>query len=137
MVDSSKVEDLGRLYRLCSGIETGLPCLKRALKDSITRQGKDINRLSLVVDEADEEQAEEGDAKKKGRIAKIKSANTGASKWVQDVLNLKDKFETIWKNCWQSDREMESSINEVGDTRNLRALSVYLVLEGVCGLCEP
>lgn len=123
MVDSLKVEDLACLYRLCSGIATGLPCLKRALKNSITRQGKEINRLSIVVDEADEEQpgAEEGDAKRKGRIAKIKLANTGASKWVQEVLNLKDKFDTIWKTCWKCDREIESSMNEVGDKRKLSA----------------
>lgn len=123
MVDLLKVEDLACLYRLCSGIVTGLPCLRRALKDTITRRGKDINRLSVVVDEVDEEQVgvEEGDAKRKGRIAKIKSANIGASKWVQEVLNLKDKFDTIWKNCWQCDREIESSMNEVGDKRKLRA----------------
>ncbi|KAK2463401.1 hypothetical protein APHAL10511_004487 [Amanita phalloides] len=114
MVDSSRTDDLARLYRLCSGIQTGLPCLKRALKDSITKQGKEINRLSLIVDEAEEDQAaaDEGDARRKGKIAKIKSANAGASKWVQDVLDLKDRFDIIWKTCWQSDREIESAMNE-------------------------
>lgn len=135
MVDASKVEDLARLYRLCSGIQTGLPCLKRALKASISRRGKEINRLSVVVDEVEEDQAgaDEGDAKRKGRIAKIKSANTGASRWVQDVLDLKDRFETIWKNCWQSDREIESSINEVGDTEKLVCHRFTLCLKAFSG----
>jgi len=134
MVDASKVEDLARLYRLCSGIQTGLPYLKRALKDSISRRGKEINRLSLAVDEAEEDQAgDEGDTKRKGRIAKIKSANTGASKWVQDVLDLKDKFETIWKNCWQSDREIESSMNEVGDTEKLVCYRLTLCSKAFSG----
>ena len=117
MIDSHKTEDLARLHQLCSGTPTGLPCLKRALRDSVTQRGKEINRLSVVIDEAEEDQAGggdgEGDAKRKGRLAKIKSANTGASRWVQDVLDLKDKFDAIWTHCWQCDRELESTLNEV------------------------
>ncbi|KAF8632266.1 hypothetical protein AX15_002011 [Amanita polypyramis BW_CC] len=114
MINSSKKEDLARLYRLCVGIPPGLTYLKKVLKDSITQCGREINRLSLVVDEVDEEQAgpDEGDAKRKAKIAKIKSANIGASRWVQDVLDLKDKFDNIWVSCWQSDLSIESAMYE-------------------------
>ncbi|KIL67568.1 hypothetical protein M378DRAFT_22743 [Amanita muscaria Koide BX008] len=116
MIDSQKMEDLSRLYHLYSGVPTGLPCLKRALRESILQRGREINRLSVVVDEVDEDRGggenEEGNSKRKGKIAKIKSANTGASQWVQNVLDLKDKFDTIWKHCWQSDRELESTLDE-------------------------
>jgi len=93
MIDFHKIEDLTRLYQLCSGIPSGLPCLKCTLRDSILKRGKEISRLSSAVDEAQEDQAgtvnDEGDAKRKGRITKIKSANDGASRWVKDVLDLK------------------------------------------------
>ena len=118
MINLSKKEDLACLYRLCIGIPPSLPYLKKALKGSIMQRGKEINRLSLVVDEADEDQVgpDEGDTKRKAKIAKIKSANIGASKWVQDVLDLKDKFDDIWTICWQGDLTIESTMYEVSET---------------------
>ncbi|KAF8638268.1 hypothetical protein AX17_002290 [Amanita inopinata Kibby_2008] len=116
MVDSSKTEDLGRLYRLYSQIPTGLTCIKRSLKESIAQRGKEINRLSLVVEEGQDDQIgglnEDGDASKRKARAKIRSTNSGAQKWVQDVLDLKDRFDSVWKNAWQSDRELGTTLNE-------------------------
>ena len=57
-------------------------------------------------------------AKAKGK-AKARPPNaasqtlTLALKWVQDVLDLKDRFDRIWSKAFQSDRDLESSLNEV------------------------
>ena len=58
----------------------------------------------------------EGGSKGKG---KAKSRTTGAQtlqqalKWVQEVLELKDKFTRVWSEAFNSDRELETAMVEV------------------------
>lgn len=122
MVDLDKHDDLNRLYRLFTMVPNGMPTLRRSFKDSILRRGRDINLASTVVDTGQD--ADDGDLndvetakgkdKSQGRGATGPPMLALALKWVQDVLDLKDKFDCIWKKSFHSNRELESSSNEVG-----------------------
>lgn len=127
MIDSDKdnMDNLARLYRLFTMVPTGLPCLKRSLKDSIANRGKEVNRLSLGLDSGDidvegdgvENKAENASRKGKGKTRTpnlIVQTLSLALRWVQDILDLKDKFDSIWKQAFNNDRELESALNEVG-----------------------
>lgn len=118
MIDSDKIDDISRLYRLFITVPKGLQCLRVALKDSIVRRGREINNISLGADTVDVDVANRDgiDSPQQKAKPKARATNLGvqpAIKWVQDVLDLKDKFEMVWKIAFQSDRELESSINEV------------------------
>ncbi|KAI0359841.1 Cullin-domain-containing protein [Trametes cingulata] len=125
MIDSDRIDDLARLYRLFTKVPAGLPCLRKALRETVIRRGKEINDASagLAGDgaESQEEEAAEPSAKAKGK-AKARPPNpasqtlTLALKWVQDVLDLKDKFDTIWRKAFQGDRDLESGLNEAFET---------------------
>ncbi|KAF7374903.1 CULLIN-2 domain-containing protein [Mycena sanguinolenta] len=102
MIDLNKTSDMARMYRLFTTVPTGLGCLKRALKESVRRRGETINQASSGIE---------------GGEAITKSAQGAqtlalALKWVQDVLDLKDLFDRIWKDAFSSDRELESNLNE-------------------------
>jgi cullin 3 len=119
MIDADKMDDLARLYSLFTMVPAGRPCLKKSLKESVARRGKEINRASIGVDDAggaangQDEVAPDSEVKGKAR------QNTGAQtlalalKWVQDVLDLKDCFDQVWKRSFQRDRELESALNDV------------------------
>jgi len=117
MIDYEKYDDLARMYRLFSMVEAGPPTLKRALKDSIARRGKEANDMTFTTDGGDGEDGEEEDAKGKGK-AKAKGPGGGpvaiALKWVDDVLALKDKFDLLLKNSFGGDTGIQVSLNEVG-----------------------
>lgn len=124
MIDLDKVEDLNRLHRLFTMVPTGLPILRRSLKDSILRRGRDINQSSITtditedadvdIDEADATMtASKGKGKGRTRAQGQPQALTLALKWVQEVLDLKDRFERLWKQAFASNREVESALNEV------------------------
>lgn len=124
MIDLDKVEDLSRLYRLFTIVPTGLPILRRSLKDSILRRGKDINQSSISsevaedvdvdVDEVDTTvTASKGKGKGKARAQGPPQTLTLALKWVQDVLDLKDRFDRLWKQAFGSHREVEGALDEV------------------------
>lgn len=123
MLDNDKFEDLSRLYRLCNMITVGIHKLKVALKESIIRRGKDINKVSLGeelgVDEGDELKGISG-IKPKGNTLGVDSATT----WVSNILSLKDKVDVAWKTSFQSNRDIEIALNEVSHIRSV-SCSVY------------
>lgn len=116
MIDNNKFEDLSRLFKLCIMVPTGLRCLTSALRDSIVRRGKHVNEASsdLVGDtEAHAQETESKKDKRKGKARPPPANNQAALRWMQDVLDLKEKFDKIWKTSLQSSRELESSMNNV------------------------
>lgn len=121
MLDLDKIEDLNRLYRLFGMVPGGLPSLRRGLKNSIIRRGKEVNQASMCTEggeeveiEADKTEAKTAKGKAKARTGGMPPQTlTSALKWVQDVLDLKDKFDKGWKEAFDSNRDIESSINEV------------------------
>ncbi|KAF9477929.1 Cullin-domain-containing protein [Pholiota conissans] len=116
MVDNSQFDHLSRLFRLCRMVPTGIPCLQASLKKSIIRRGREINQVSLGDDLGDANDAE--DVKEKGK-GKAKASALGiqpAVTWVQDVLALKDKFDIVWQNSFQSNRELEITLNDAFGT---------------------
>lgn len=113
MIDNSKFEDLSRLFKLCIMVPTGLGSLSSALKGSILRRGKQVNEASssdLFVEI--EGHARETD-KRKGKARPPTTNNQPALQWMQSVLDLKDRFDRMWKTSFQSNRELESSMNNV------------------------
>ena len=117
MVDYEKIDDIARLYRLYTMVPHGLPALKRALKESTLRRGKEINDSFAPVVEEEEELA---DSKMKEKVqAPASQSGDLAARWVQDVLTLKDKMDRIWRKALRSDREIETALNEVGYIHDL------------------
>ncbi|KAL0575168.1 hypothetical protein V5O48_006790 [Marasmius crinis-equi] len=112
MIDNDKTDDLTRMYKLYTLVSQGLSCIKQALKRSIARRGKEINEVSLSSENLDEPT----DAPKEKGKARVVTAGAqtlaSALKWVQDVLDLKDKFDRVWKTAFDGDREIEATLNE-------------------------
>ncbi|KAJ8592195.1 Cullin-domain-containing protein [Rhizopogon salebrosus TDB-379] len=120
MVDLDKLEDLNRLYRLFSMVPNGMPTLRRSFKDSILRRGREINLASSSADagqdaddgDLNDVETTKGKAKSQGRGATGPPMLALALTWVQHVLDIKDKFDCIWERAFESNRELESSLNE-------------------------
>ncbi|KAG6842292.1 hypothetical protein C0991_010580 [Blastosporella zonata] len=116
MIDTDKIEDLSRLYRLFILVPTGLWTLKRTIKDSVARRGIHINRTSLGENGGADFVVEE-DTKGKGKARPAVAQKLElALKWVQDVLDLRDRFVYIWEHAFHKDREVESALNEAFQT---------------------
>ena len=133
MIDNNQFQDLERLYRLCLKVPTGLPTLRSSLKTSIVRRGKEINSTSLGDDLVDiEGEAPPEKSKDKGKAKAKASGLETAINWVQDVLSLKDRVDLVWKTSFDSNRDVESTLNEVGlKFQTLPLPCTYIELVGV------
>ncbi|TCD68497.1 cullin-3 [Steccherinum ochraceum] len=120
MIDLDKLNDLSRLFKLFMMVPDGLQTLKRATRESVIRRGRDINSASVPNDgtdpPVDEDPGGKGKGKAKARPTPASQTLTLALKWVQDVLDLKDKFDQIWSKAFRSDRDLEGTLNEAFET---------------------
>lgn len=139
MIDKERLDDLGRMFRLCALVPNGngLSVLRKALKESILRRGKEVNSSDSGA-AADQEAEDEGDDDATGK-GKGKAKETSKDKerpkrkpkptappggamtrtaesaiqWVQNVLDLKDRFDKLLKDCFDNDIAIQSTLNEV------------------------
>ncbi|KAI0077913.1 Cullin-domain-containing protein [Panus rudis PR-1116 ss-1] len=116
MIDGDKVDDLSRLYRLFSRVPAGLPILRKALRESIIRRGQIINAAGPGTDrdmvEDEVETGAKGKGKAKARPTPATQLLSLALKWVDDVLNLKDKLDKIWSDAFKRDQDLGITLNE-------------------------
>ncbi|KZS88122.1 Cullin-domain-containing protein [Sistotremastrum niveocremeum HHB9708] len=108
MIDGEKYDQIATLYKLYSMVPLGLPIIRKGLKTSVERRGKEVNEVNQ---DEDADEGEEGPAKPKGKEKALAQANA-ALKWVQDVLNLKDKFDRVQKQSFKDEISVQTALNE-------------------------
>ena len=121
LIQDSRIPDLQRIYRLFGRVDTGHTCLKIDLSKWIVDIGKQVNEgLAFVLNENEEMEGEgkgkgrEGEPVKRKVASEVAGEKTRAAlAWVQSVLDLKDKFDRMLVEAFNSDKEFEKSINEV------------------------
>lgn len=124
MLDADRVSDLRRMYTLFLRVPEGggKDALRLALRESVEARGKAINDGATRVADSGpgmdmDEDKDPKDPKGKGKAkppSAVATALSQALRWVQDVLDLKDKFDTILDHAFAGDKQVQASVNEVG-----------------------
>ncbi|SPO29549.1 related to Cullin-3 [Ustilago trichophora] len=121
MLDEDRKEDLGRMYTLFNKVTEGPQTLRLGLKSYIAAKGKLIN--DAVTSQTAQQHAPSTDgpdegpssAKGKARAADADASTPQAAtaiRWVEDVLDFKNKFDSILDTAFVKDTGCETSINE-------------------------
>ncbi|CAD6563777.1 MAG: Cullin-3 [Tremellales sp. Tagirdzhanova-0007] len=151
LIDSDRVQDLRRMYILFLRVpvHVGKDALRLALRLDIEERGKTINEGAALEPEAGPSGAPaqdgepnmdlDGDISTKGKgkarpvpAGSVAIALSSALRWVQDVLELKDKFDRILDQAFGGDKAVQTSINEAfqsfinGNPRAPEFLSLYI-----------
>jgi cullin 3 len=138
MIDNDLAEELKLVYELEARIDSQKTNLTKAIQAKISMQGLDINRASNAASTA-QIQTSSGSAEAAGSGGdKAKSpANQqtlAALKWVEDVLQLKDKYDNILVRAFNSDQQLQSAIgvsfrdfiNSIHFTRSTEYISLFI-----------
>lgn len=155
LINDSRLSDLRLLYTLFGRVEGGHAALQAGTSKWIVETGAKINAgLEVVIEKSlgDETGAgtkaqpdAEGDLPMdaKSKPAPKESASAARTRaalgWVQHVIDLKDKFDTILDKAFSADKAFEKSINDVSYP-SLIELTLSLTLwpypVGLHKLCE-
>lgn len=113
MIDNDKLDDLSMVYKLISRIDEKKEALREILQKRIVELGLEIEKVLKSTDfsTAQGEGEDDGEGAKK-TLNPAAQQTAAAIKWVDDVLRLKDKFDTITHLCFQDDLIVHSSITK-------------------------
>ncbi|SGY16546.1 BQ5605_C012g06903 [Microbotryum silenes-dioicae] len=125
LVQDNRIEELKMIYTLFGRVSGGHAALRISISKWIVDIGKQVNNgLKVIPDEpraqADEMNEANPNAAKDKAKAKAKEASgavvnaktKAALGWVQNVLDLKDKFDRILRDAFAGDKVLEKSIIE-------------------------
>lgn len=122
MIENDRIEDLALFYELNARVDPKKAELSKAISDHVLDAGLAINKEALAASQASASAAGaqpqptdtlDKDSEKAKLPEKNLSLQTSAAlKWVDDVLQLKDKFDKIWKEAFGSDQGLQTSLTK-------------------------
>ncbi|CAO3641310.1 unnamed protein product [Cunninghamella blakesleeana] len=104
MLNTDKYEDLNRMYKLFARVPTGLDEMKFEISEYISQLGTGINQ------QVNEDTSAMASSNSK-RGASSNSVQT-ATRWVEQVLALQQKFDRILEISANSDKSFQTTFNE-------------------------
>ena len=157
MLDNDRVDLLASVYELNARVDKKKTPLTLAVQKRIVEMGQEINSSTANMAQASappgtkpakEPNGEKKPADKEREKEKEKPVNqqtVSAIKWVDDVLSLKTKFDTIWQEAFKKDQGMEGAIMNSfsefvnSNTRSSEYLSLFFdenLKKGIKGKTE-
>lgn len=121
MIEHDRIADLTLLYQHISRVDLSKEPLKNALQTRVVDLGSEINKTILTTDFSNlaEAQPEDGMAvtadSEKPKAQKISATarqTAAAIKWVDLVLQLKDKFDNMWRKCFDQDLILQTALTK-------------------------
>ncbi|KAI0817107.1 Cullin [Xylaria sp. FL0064] len=116
MIDNDRIEDLKILFTLASRVDEQVPSLRNALSLRIDELGNEIEQnlnntdFSIAQGSATEEPIGDGEKAKPKTLNAAGQLTAAAIKWVDDVLQLKDKFDQLWVACFDRKAVIETAL---------------------------
>ncbi|KAK3990358.1 Cullin [Cladorrhinum sp. PSN332] len=117
MIDNDRVEDLEILYALIAMVDKTKAPLKTLLQTRVMELGLEIEQTLKNTDfstatAAADDAAEGGDKSKAQPLTAAAQQTAAAIKWVDDVLQLKDRFDNLSAVCFKQDLVLQSAVTK-------------------------
>lgn len=121
MVDHDRHDDLSILYQLISRVDKSKAALKTILQSRVMDLGLEIEQALKNTDfsnpavgaaEGEEGGAEGTDKSKVQPLSAAAQQTAAAIKWVDDVLQLKEKFDRMSTACFNQDLVLQSAVTK-------------------------
>lgn len=136
MLDNDRMEDLANVFDLNSRVDPKKAALKDAVQKRIVSLGWEINNnnstATAPVPNNASEQTRRAEGEKQAPEKNINQQTASAIKWVDDVLELKSKYDRIWEEAFKKDNNMEKALEYSfqefinANPRSSEHLSLYL-----------
>lgn len=136
MLDNDRMEDLANVFDLNSRVDPKKVALKDAVQKRIVSIGSEINNnnssTSVLPPNNAGEQARKEEGEKAAPEKNVNQQTASAIRWVDDVLQLKAKYDRIWEKAFKKDSNLEKALEYSfqkfinANQRSSEHLSLYL-----------
>lgn len=115
MLKTDRMSELGMVYELVARVDPKKEELKLAVQERIVELGTEINNAatsmaSTPMNKGSNQEGETAEAEAKAPGAKAISQQTVAAiKWVDDILQLKEKFDNVLAFAFKSDQGLQTA----------------------------
>lgn len=115
MVDNDKFNELHLVFDLEARVDQSKPELTRALQQIVADMGAKINDAAIAASQstappAADEGEGDGEKSKGSSVKQINQQTQAALSWVQDILELKDRFDKIWDVSFSKDQAIHTAL---------------------------
>lgn len=113
MVNNDRLSDLGLVFELEARVDNKKTELTRAMQRIIMEMGTTLNNAAITASTgqgASAAPAAEGSEDKAKADKAVNQQTAAALKWVEDILELKDRFDNIWKVSFQEDNVLQAAL---------------------------
>ena len=117
MLDNDRLNDLDMIYDLSSRVDPMKLDLRQAVQARVVDTGTEINGAASISAAAPQLRASKSDGDKTNGEGKasaekpISQQTAAAIKWVDDVLELKEKYDNVLVKAFQSDQGLQTAIS--------------------------
>lgn len=117
MLDNDQTEDLNTLFKLVVRVDPQRADLRQAFRKRIIELGEQINTTAMDAGKAPgaSTKPKDDDKGKKSASEKAHSANVqtvAAIKWVDEVLQLKTRYDGIWRKAVEEDHLLQTTLTD-------------------------
>lgn len=115
MLQTDRMSELEMIYDLVARVDPKKEELKLAVQERIMELGTELNNAasqmaSAQINKSSNQEGETAEAEAKGPGAKAISQQTAAAiKWVDDILQLKEKFDNVLTSAFKSDQGLQTA----------------------------
>ena len=114
MVDNDKFYELSLVFELEARVDPRKTELTKAMQKIIQEMGTEVNNTAITISQAPPAAAaqddQDNDKQKAGGARQINQQTVAALKWVEDILALRERFDTIWKTSFNSDQTISTAL---------------------------
>jgi cullin 3 len=110
MLDNDKVQDLANVYELISRVDNRKVALKEAIQKRVVDLGTKINTAVQVTLSAKQQKPTEKPTGDKPQEKTVNQQTQGALDWVEQVLQLKLKYDSLWERAFRKDTTLEKAL---------------------------
>jgi cullin 3 len=111
MLDNDRVEDLKNVFQLVARVDPKKAALKDAVQKRVVELGIEINKVAFATASTAPSKASAKPPAEKGPPEKAISQQTQAAiTWVEQILDLKSKYDRLWTMAFMKDPVMEKAL---------------------------
>ena len=109
MLDIERIDDLKNVYDLIARVDHRKLALKDAVQRRVVELGMEINRNALTTLNSTAKSIENKDSVRMPERP-INQQTIAAIGWVEDILQLKAKYDRLWEKAFRQDQIMEKGL---------------------------